>query len=279
MELSYLEILRLSELERVLIEIKSEKPNGCAILEIGAGTGWQAKKMAENGYNVVAIDIEEHDYKTHSLWQIIRYDGKNIPFPCNYFDIVFSSNVLEHIPHIIKFQIEIKRVLKPNGIAVHVLPSASWRFWTNVAYYPFMFKIIIKVVCSKIMPIKGCKKYNRIESDKVTQTKCLSKRELIKNILWPHRHGTKGTALSELYYFSRYRWNTLFRHTGWEIKNYFSTNLFYTGYIIFGPSISIHLRQIMSYLLGSSCHVFVLMKGEKTLLSSRETLTLTENES
>jgi hypothetical protein len=142
-----------------------------------------------------------------------------------------------------------------------------------------MFKTIIKVVCSKIMPIKGCKKYNGIESDKVTQTKCLSKRELIKNILWPHRHGTKGTALSELYYFSRYRWNTLFRHTGWKIKNYFSTNLFYTGYIVFGPSISIHLRQIMSYLLGSSCHVFVLMKGEKTLLSSRETLTLTENES
>jgi ubiquinone/menaquinone biosynthesis C-methylase UbiE len=263
MELSYLEILRLSELERALTEIKSEKPNGCVILEIGAGTGWQAKKMAENGYNVVAIDIEEHDHSTHSLWPITCYDGKNIPFPCNYFDIVFSSNVLEHIPHIIKFQIEIKRVLKPNGIAVHVLPSASWRFWTNVAHYPFVFKTIIKIICSKIMPIKGCKKYNGIESYKVNPTKGLSKKELIKNVLWPHRHGAKGTALSELYYFSRYQWNTLFRDTGWKIKNYSPTNLFYTGYIVFGPSISIHHRQIMSCLLGSSCHVFVLMKGEK----------------
>jgi 2-polyprenyl-3-methyl-5-hydroxy-6-metoxy-1,4-benzoquinol methylase len=265
MELSYLETLRLSELERVLTEIKSEKPNGGIILEIGAGTGFQAKKMAENGYHIEAIDIADSIYSIHRIWQITNYDGKYIPFPCNYFDVVFSSNVLEHIIHVAEFQIEIKRVLKNDGIAVHILPSASWRFWTNVVHYPFVFKTIIKIVYSKIMPIKGRIKYNEVKSNEVTKMKCLSKKELTKNALYPHRHSEKGTAFSEIYYFSRYRWNALFKNTGWEIKNYYSTNLFYTGYMIFGPSISIRLRTFLSYLLGSSCHIFVLIKGEKTL--------------
>jgi 2-polyprenyl-3-methyl-5-hydroxy-6-metoxy-1,4-benzoquinol methylase len=279
MDLGHLETLRLSELERVLTEIKSEKPNGGVILEIGAGTGWQAKKMAENGYHVEAIDIEDSGYSTHRIWPITNYDGKCIPFPCNYFDIVFSSNVLEHIPHVVDLQIEIKRVLKPDGIAVHVLPSVSWRFWTNVAHYPFVFKTIIKIVYPKIMSLKCSIKYNRDKIYRSTQTKCVSKKKFTKNVLYPHRHGEIGTAVSELYYFSRYRWNRLFRKTGWKIKNYYSTKLFYTAYMIFGPSISIRLRTFLSYILGSSCHIFVLIKREKAPLGSGETFFHTEKES
>ena len=282
MELSYLETLRLSELERVLTEIKSEKPNGSIILEIGAGAGWQAKKMAENGYHIEAIDIADSGYSVHCVWPITNYDGKHIPFSCNYFDVVFSSNVLEHILHVVEFQTEIKRVLKSDGIAVHVLPSAIWRFWTSVAHYPFVFKTIIKIVYSKIMSIKGHIKYNEAKSNKVAQMKRVSKKELTKNAknaLYSYRHGEKGTAFSELYYFSKYRWNALFKNTGWNIKNYYSTNLFYTGYMIFGPSISIRLRTLLSYILGSSCHIFVLIKEERTPLDSGETLFLTEKES
>jgi len=55
-----------------------------------------------------------------------------IPFEDHAFDIVFSSNVLEHIPHVVEFQKEIQRVLKPDGIAIHVLPSSSWRVWSNM---------------------------------------------------------------------------------------------------------------------------------------------------
>jgi ubiquinone/menaquinone biosynthesis C-methylase UbiE len=263
-ELSYLETLRLSELERVLTEIKSEKPKGGIILEIGAGTGWQAKKITENGYHVKAIDIADSAYSIHRIWPIINYDGNYIPFPCNYFDVVFSSNVLEHIPHVVEFQNEIKRVLKPDGIVVHVLPSASWRFWTNVAHYPFVFKTIIKTVYPKIRSIKGHRKHNEVKSNKAPKMRHVSKKELIKNALYCQRHGAIGNALSELYYFSRYRWSELFRHTGWKIKNCFSTNLFHTGHIIFGHSISVSSRKVLSCLLGSSCHVFVLIKGRKT---------------
>ena len=62
------------------------------------------------------------------------YDGFTIPFDDNYFDIVFSSNVLEHIPHVVEFQKELHRVLKPSGKAVHLLPSSRWRLYTNITH-------------------------------------------------------------------------------------------------------------------------------------------------
>ena len=115
-------------------------PAGTSVLEIGAGAGWQARTLAELGFAVQAIDVDVAGagYKEIREWPVILYDGDRIPFSDRCFDIVFSSNVLEHIPQVDRFQAEIKRVLTPGGIAVHVVPTGSWRFWTNLAYYPVL---------------------------------------------------------------------------------------------------------------------------------------------
>lgn len=73
--------------------------------------------VAEAGFDVSGIDIPSSNLKDDRIWPVTDYDGKNIPF-----DIVFSSNVLEHIPHIYDFQGEIERVLKPGSIVIHILP-------------------------------------------------------------------------------------------------------------------------------------------------------------
>lgn len=132
--LAHLEALRAHELAVIL----SLLPSKGKILEIGAGTGWQAKTLEEHGYEVSAIDLNSSNYKEARIWPVTEYDGKNIPFEDNSFDIVFSSNTLEHIPHVFEFQKEIQRVLKSDGLALHVLPSSSWRFWTNITEF---FKI------------------------------------------------------------------------------------------------------------------------------------------
>lgn len=109
-------------------------PSEGKILEIGAGTGWQSKALETRGYNVYGIDLTISNYSDKRVWSVTDYDGKNIPYEDSSFDIIFSSNVLEHIPHIYEFQTEILRVLKPDGFVVHVLPSSSWRLWTNITY-------------------------------------------------------------------------------------------------------------------------------------------------
>jgi len=124
----HLEAIRSFELA-ILIQML---PSDGRLLEIGSGSGWQAKALEENGFSVSGIDLATSKYKEKKVWPVVEYDGSNIPFEDNEFDIVFSSNVLEHIPHAREFQHEIHRVLKPAGCVMHVLPSSSWRCWTII---------------------------------------------------------------------------------------------------------------------------------------------------
>lgn len=124
----HLEAIRLYELDVALNLFPSEGK----LLEIGAGTGWQAKALQNHGYDVCAIDIPSSNLRDNRIWPVTDYDGKTIPFEDNTFDIIFSSNVLEHISHIYEFQKEMHRVIKPEGIVIHILPSSSWRFWSNI---------------------------------------------------------------------------------------------------------------------------------------------------
>jgi len=128
--LRHLELIRLCELESVA---RLLPPTG-RLLEIGAGTGWQSKTLAAKGYDVQAIDVSTSNLLAHRVWPVIDYDGVHIPFEDGTFDVVYSSNVLEHIPHVRAFQRELHRVLTPGGLAIHVVPSGSWRWWTNITH-------------------------------------------------------------------------------------------------------------------------------------------------
>jgi ubiquinone/menaquinone biosynthesis C-methylase UbiE len=259
-EINHLEALRISELKRVFSEVKVKNPNETFILEIGAGTGRQAREMAEYGYHVEAIDLASSNYSPHRSWPIIDYDGKNIPFPDNHFDIVFSSNVLEHMTQVVKFQDEIMRVLKPDGIAIHIVPSSCWRLWTNVAFYPFIFKRALNILYSKTISKMTFWRYKEVPCNETIKAKSVSRKVSNRIAFFPQRHGENGNAFSELYYFSRYYWSALFKNTGWNIRKRFTTGLAYTGYSIFGTLIPIPFRKVMGSFIGSSCHVFILTK-------------------
>jgi hypothetical protein len=65
------------------------------------------------------------DYETADLsMRNVDYnvDIQNLPFENGTYDFIFASHVLEHIPNDRKALLEIRRVLKPNGIAVLPVP-------------------------------------------------------------------------------------------------------------------------------------------------------------
>ena len=51
-----------------------------------------------------------------------RIDMTNIKYPENYFDVILSSHVLEHIPDDYKAMSELFRVLKPGGWSINQVP-------------------------------------------------------------------------------------------------------------------------------------------------------------
>jgi ubiquinone/menaquinone biosynthesis C-methylase UbiE len=119
---------------------------GCGkLLEIGSGVGWQAKRFADVSYEVEAVDLKDSRYRDVRVCPVREYDGHHLPLPEKSFDIVFSSSVLEHIPHLELYKTEIHRVLKPGGKVVHVVPSATWRLWTSLAHYPYLIKMMFLV--------------------------------------------------------------------------------------------------------------------------------------
>ncbi len=123
---AFLKEIREHELKQVIknIPIKSK------ILEIGGGSGWQAIILENLGHKVSSIDIKNSFYLEEKVFNVETYDGKNLPFKNKNFDVIFSSNVLEHIKEINSYQKELYRVLKDDGIAIHLMPSATWRIWT-----------------------------------------------------------------------------------------------------------------------------------------------------
>jgi SAM-dependent methyltransferase len=128
--LGHLQAIRGGECETV----SGLLPGQGTLLEIGAGTGWQAQALERRGYVVSAVDLPASKYSADRVFPVIDYNGHTLPFGEDTFDIVYSSNLLEHVPHLDDFEREIHRVLRPDGLAVHVLPSGSWRFWSNLTH-------------------------------------------------------------------------------------------------------------------------------------------------
>lgn len=238
--MNHLRLIRLDELSHALAAI----PVGGRLLEIGAGAGWQAKALAEQGYAVEAIDVPESGYAEDQVWPVLNYDGRYIPFSSSVFDVVFTSNTLEHIPHIEALQDEIRRVLKPDGIAVHIVPTGSWRFWSNVTHYLFVFRLALGVL--GVVPPRN-------DSALIASARSKhSLRTLVAKALFPPRHGERGSAISELWSFSRWGWFRLFRRTGWLVESYEPLRLFYTGYSVFDARFSLPRRRLLSRILGSA---------------------------
>ena len=250
--LAHLHVLRAHELAFVVERLREHGFSGpnIRLLEIGAGTGAQACELEQRGFRVSAIDIAESNYSEDRVWPVTNYDGRHIPFPDRQFDLVFSSNALEHIPHVAEFQREIERVLKDDGRAIHVLPSAPWRFWTNLSYYPHLISLLWNVRAAKAAVARRQSSGPRV-----------ARWRILARALMPPRHGEKGNWLTELWYFSQPYWSRFFRSTGWEIVSVEDCPLFYTGYAVLASRLPTSARRLLAVALGGATNLFVLRKN------------------
>ena len=251
------EALRLAEVHDSIELLQRHGKSAGDLLEIGAGRGWQARALSEAGYKVEAIDlpptnaISGHALKRH--WPIRDYDGVHIPFPDDSFDVIYSSNVLEHVEHLGLLMDEMKRVLRPGGIALHLLPNPQWRILSLLTYYPGQMTDLLR--------------YLRRQSEAFRSTSTVPPsldrpaQSLIGKMfkrLAPPTHGAVGSPLGEIRRYSRSRWDRFFRDCGWEIIDHFNNGLLASGDYLLGSAFGIDARRKAGRMIGGIAHVYVL---------------------
>jgi SAM-dependent methyltransferase len=240
----HLEKLRSEEVEVIRHWFK---PN-MRVLELGGGSGYQASVIASWGCRVFSVDLPNRPGLKKLYYPVLNYDGMNIPFSEAAFDILFSSNVLEHIGDLPWIFAEMHRVLKPDGLAVHILPSPVWRSWTSIGHYLFVLKYLFG------MHENPCAA-STASAKSTLHNKGLT--HFIKRALVAGPHGEYPNALSEIYYFSKSRWTRVFNQNNFEVLEIGHNKLFYTGYGLF-PGLSLQARQNIARFMGSACHIFIV---------------------
>lgn len=244
--IAHLNAMRAAELDTIVPHL----PPGCRVLEIGAGTGQQALLLQHRGFDVAAVDLASSAYTDARVFPVTEYDGTHLPFPNADFDAVMSSNALEHVRDLASMHAEIKRVLKRGGVAVHVIPTHVWRFWSIMTSFPSAIVYFVSAL-RRTLPGSGNRRSRR-------RAWFEAAREAGAALLQP-RHGERGFGLAELWLFHPRWWRKHFRQHGFTLVRDEPMGLFYTGSMLFGRRLSLAQRARLAELFGSACHLYVLM--------------------
>jgi len=100
-------------------------------LDVGCGDGYWSEKIKELGYKTVSIDMHREYPNVDSDYEyseMIPTDiNEKLPFEDDSFDLVWCSEVIEHVQNHESAIMEMRRVLKPNGKLIITTPNSY--FW------------------------------------------------------------------------------------------------------------------------------------------------------
>ena len=214
----YLEQIRKHEAE---FSLQFIKPKVKKIIEIGGGTGLQCNYFKSRGFDVDSFDIVTSEYSKHMSSEVVIYDGINLPYEDSSVDQIFSCCTLECILSLDEILKEHFRIIKDDGLCLHILPSPVWRIATSLT-------------------------------------------DLLKKFYFDNPLSPRSKSIfNEIINFKAKKWQAIFDEHGFELIDFKSGDLFYSGNAIFGERLSISTRKKLSRILGSSCNYYVLKKRLK----------------
>jgi SAM-dependent methyltransferase len=234
-------------------------PSG-AFLDYGAGTGIMAHLAEAQFSPVIAIDVEASNYRSWAMRPVLHYDGHHLPFPPASFDVVFSSHAILYGDPA-EVHAELARVLRPGGVAVHVVPTAAARVVAAAGHFVTLpFRALRALTTSgQTPPGKGA----------ASTGKTAAARGAVERLL-PAALNPSNSFREEVSQFRVPSWRRSFERLGWVVVAEAPTGTFGSSRNMVRGVFPQACRRLAAQLLGSHSHVFVLMRPEDAQARSRQ---------
>lgn len=202
----WLHEIRRIEFERTIAHVPLGRDT--TVLELGCGDGFQLGLLRARYERVVAIDPEAFPETTGGF---VRSAAEALPFPDGRFDLVISSNVIEHLNDRPRGLEEVRRVLRPGGYAAHIVPIRVWKF-ASLALNPlgYPFRVLEKLYDRRRLR-RTVMETGKPPSQELPSPGIL---EVLGRWFYPPIHGTFPSHLAEFWYYGRKQWRKTFAVPG-----------------------------------------------------------------
>lgn len=224
------------------------------VLEVGCGDGFQSAILTKWYKTVISTDVTGERKPYLLAKNFLVCSAEHLPFLSGYFDIVFASQMLEHVKNRKLVLSEICRVLREKGYFLTTVPSIHWRIITWVMSYPAK----LLYFCQRYIRVKRCN--NKMDnSEKETSVQDRSILRKIKRFLHSDVHGEYDSVWEEIKAYRRSSWIKLIGNcTNLKITSLIRF-LAYSGYGVFQFKF-LTFRELLGKLGITSAYGFVAIK-------------------
>ncbi|MEM7028178.1 MAG: class I SAM-dependent methyltransferase [Chloroflexota bacterium] len=103
----------------------------------GCGVGMYNRALLEITPTVYGLDVEFDRVQQAAQYgkKVIIAKGETLPYPDDYFDLVLSNEVIEHVEDDARYAVDLVRVLKPGGRGIIFCPNRLWPFEVHGHYW------------------------------------------------------------------------------------------------------------------------------------------------
>jgi SAM-dependent methyltransferase len=108
------------------------------VLDFGCGRGGLVNGLCKLGVDAYGCDVDPYWEGEQPRLRPISRSPYRLPFDDESIDVVVSTSVLEHAQNTRELFFEIKRILKPDGYAIHLYPVKWYLPWEPHIYVPLV---------------------------------------------------------------------------------------------------------------------------------------------
>ncbi len=191
-------------------------------LELGAGDGYASTLMAEYAQELICTDMNPRRLTGmdtgNVTFRILDAEEVGEQFASGEFDLVYSSSLLEHLPDPGRALRGIHRILRDDGVSIHLMPNRLWKAVTVLLYIPNRLLTSVEKLLVAARPSSRRTHSARRPPYGGNNLKLARRKQcFLTKLFLPRTHGVSGTTLAEFLAFGKARWVHEFQLAGFQV--------------------------------------------------------------